>query len=208
MQKGLIVTLTGPSLSGKSTLESLLVERGLLTKATSCTTRSPRSGEVHGQHYYFLTPEEFSALESSNKMVESVSFDKNSYGVTKEEIERQFSTGKAVVIVVDPHGAQQIKKHSNEQGWDCLRVFISNPEEVLKARFEERFKHDALASRAVYDQRWISMKTTEQQWREQMKDAELIFNQFDSSNHQQVVSSIESAVHQTQTPILRKKNKI
>jgi guanylate kinase len=188
--KKLIITITGPSLSGKSHLESMLLEGGVAAKATSITTRQPRAGEVDGQDYYFLKMDAFLKMADDKEMVEYVFFDKNFYGVSKNEVEKKFESGLPVAIVVEPNGAIQIKDFCEEQGWQCLQVFVANPEEVIRARFDERFKNDSLADPKVYANRWEAMKTVEKQWREKMAHADLFFERFDSSNQTQVMNEV------------------
>jgi guanylate kinase len=196
-----IITVTGPSLSGKSYLEKLLVQAGIGDKVVSTTTRPMRAGETHGVDYYFCSKEEFLTQEKSGNLVEKVEFDTNFYGITKGEVDRRFDAQKAVgvdspvvVVVVEPHGAHQVKEFAEKNGWACVRVFVSNPPDVIKARFDERFQQDAKASKEVYDQRWASMQTVEKAWRAQMADAELFFERFDAATQDQVVQTIREKV--------------
>ena len=192
---GVILTITGPSLSGKSTLESMLSEKGAVVRATSVTTRPPRQGEIDGVHYHFISKEAFKDKVRAGEMVEHVEFDTNFYGVSKEEVQKRFGKDSGVVaIVVEPNGAAQIKSFAEQQGWTCLRLFVSNPDEVLKARFDARQATDALADPEVYAQRWNSMKTTELEWKTKMADAELKFERFDETTQDQVVQAVKDAL--------------
>lgn len=192
---GVILTITGPSLSGKSTLESMLSSQGVVVRVTSVTTRPPRQGEVDGIHYHFIDKDAFKNKVRSGEMVEHVEFDTNFYGVSKEEVQKRFGKdGGVVAIVVEPNGAAQIKDFAEQQGWTCLRLFVSNPDEVLKARFDARQVTDALADPEVYAQRWNSMKTTELDWKTKMADAELKFDRFDETTQDQVVQAVKDAL--------------
>jgi guanylate kinase len=189
---GIILTITGPSLSGKSTLESMLSKEGVVSRATSVTTRPQRQGEVNGVDYHFVSKAEFKKKVAQGEMVEHVEFDTNFYGVSKEEVQKRFGAdGGVVAIVVEPNGAAQIKAFAEQQGWTCLRLFVSNPDEVLKARFDARQAADALANPEVYAQRWNSMKTTELEWKTKMADAELKFDRFDDTTQAQVVQAVK-----------------
>jgi guanylate kinase len=192
-----IVTVTGPSLSGKSYLEKVLVQSGVGDKVVSTTTRNMRTGEVDGVDYFFCSKEQFLEKDAECQLVERVEFDQNFYGITKEEVERKFKKSGVVVVVVEPQGAAQVKEFADKNGWNCLRVFVSNPYEVIKARFDERFKLDKNASREVYAQRWQSMQTVEKEWRQQMKGAELFFEKFDAETQKEVVSKIKDAVEKS-----------
>ena len=132
--KGLIITLTGPTASGKSTLERMLVERGF-AKVISVTTRAPREGEVNGVDYFFVSHEEFEELKANKQLVESVEYQGNFYAVTKGEILRAFAQGKPVVVVVEPSGALQIVSYAREAGWEVLSVYIGGEPHDLIERF-------------------------------------------------------------------------
>ena len=60
MNRGLLTVLSGPSGVGKGTMYSRLLQRmpGLKV-SVSATTRKPRSGEIDGVHYYFMSREDF-----------------------------------------------------------------------------------------------------------------------------------------------------
>ena len=44
-----------------------LKEEIALTESVSFTTRPKRTGDVHGQHYFFVTPDEFLKMKSNNE---------------------------------------------------------------------------------------------------------------------------------------------
>jgi guanylate kinase len=200
MTQPLLITITGPSLSGKSTLERLLLDRGIVEKVTSTTTRTQRQGEINGDAYFFVNPEEFRKKIDEQQMVEHVTFEGNMYGVDRHEVETKFAKGKPVVIVVEPDGARQIKAYAEQNNWKCIQVFVSNPEEVIRARFDERFKNDALAKPEVYAKRWETMKTVERTWREKMAHADFFIDGFDAQNQEEVVSHVTQLIQQANHP--------
>ena len=58
--KGILMVVSGPSGVGKGTLVKTLVKRRAdVVESVSCTTRTPREGELHGREYYFLSKAEF-----------------------------------------------------------------------------------------------------------------------------------------------------
>ena len=61
---GKLVVISGPSGVGKGTVINLLKEiyeekNDKLYLSVSCTTRSPREGEIEGVSYYFIPEDEF-----------------------------------------------------------------------------------------------------------------------------------------------------
>ena len=63
-RKGILSVVSGFSGSGKGTIMKQLLKQYPDTYALSisATTRSPRSGEVHGREYFFVPQEEFEAM--------------------------------------------------------------------------------------------------------------------------------------------------
>lgn len=80
------IIIMGKSASGKDTLRSLLIAKGL-KEAISYTTRPMREGEVDGKDYNFISLEEFNELESKNFFLESEKFRDWKYGRSYESIE-------------------------------------------------------------------------------------------------------------------------
>lgn len=139
-----IVTITGPSASGKTVLSALLHEAGLRT-LVSTTTRAPRRGEVDGADYHFITKDEFLARKDAGRFIESISYNDTLYGVSADEAEAAFQAGQSAVLVAEPHGVAQIAQYAHRHGWSVLRVFVDNPDEILLGRLLNRLAQDVLA---------------------------------------------------------------
>lgn len=62
--------------SGKSTLQNKLLEefRPYFGFSISHTTRSPRPGEEHGKHYYFVSWSEMEEAISNNQFIEHAEY--------------------------------------------------------------------------------------------------------------------------------------
>ena len=87
-QSNILVTVTGPSLTGKTTFARLIEPFGY-EEIVSTTTRPPREGEVHGKHYHFVTTDEFNSMLKKNLMIEKVQVGNNLYGISKDSIKNK-----------------------------------------------------------------------------------------------------------------------
>ena len=67
---GVLLLVSGPSGSGKTTLCRSLAQEGEAHYSVSCTTRSPREGEVNGRDYYFLSREDFEEEVAAGNLLE------------------------------------------------------------------------------------------------------------------------------------------
>lgn len=197
----ILVTLTGPSCSGKSTLEKRLVSEGCAS-ALSITTRSPREGEVDGVHYRFVSKSQFKKLKEQGALAESTLFNENHYGVEKSELENAFRRSSAVVLVVEPNGAQEIKKTAKEQGWECLSLFIDGPTDLVAARFLRRLASELAVSTDMekvlnsYSKRLTAIMTIEHGWRvdahTERVPYDLLFLSFCGPTEREVIDAIVS----------------
>lgn len=198
--KNILVTITGPSVTGKSKLASLLKPFGF-EELVSTTTRPRREGEEHGVHYNFVNQDDFNKLVEKNLMIEKVSVGSKSYGLSKPALDAVISKGKNGVAVVEPHGAQQIGKFCRENNIELYQIFIDNDEKLLLKRLFERFKSDKLADPEIYSVRAHDMAHKEdKEWRQPAYNGEhhydQVFETFTLENEHQVVKSIVNAIEQ------------
>ncbi|XP_008193426.2 uncharacterized protein LOC659919 [Tribolium castaneum] len=131
------LVLCGPSGSGKSTLVKKMMADfpDKFGFSISHTTRQPRPGEVHGQHYHFTSREEMEQAISDGRFIESASFCGNMYGTSKAAVEQVIQEGKVCVLDIDVQGVKQVKKTD----LNPFYVFIKPPSlEELKNRLTAR----------------------------------------------------------------------
>ena len=194
----MILTLTGPSCAGKSTLENMLVERGL-SKAVSTTTRLPRAGEVEGQDYYFVTKEQFIAALRDGEMVEHIELGGNLYGLSKTEVERLNALGKPIVVVCEPVGQKQIAQYCESHGWPIHSVFVDNPPSIIARRFVSRMLEEEQPSAVIYGRRLADMMTLERRWQAEAYTHDIydtILQVFDEANSSAAADSLTTIAFQ------------
>lgn len=123
--RGNLFIVSAPSGAGKSSLISALLkdDPSDMQVSVSHTTRAPRSGEVDGQHYHFVTIEQFKALIAENAFFEWAEVFGNFYGTSRQVIENTLTAGIDVFLDIDWQGAQQVK-HIMPQ---AIGVFILPP---------------------------------------------------------------------------------
>jgi guanylate kinase len=134
---GKVFVITGPSGVGKGTLiEGLLEAIPELELSISATTRQPRSGEVDGRDYHFLSPEEFRRRLEAGEFLEHASYSGNYYGTLRSEVEDRISRCNSVVLEIEVQGARQVR---DALGDDAILIFIAPPDEsALRDRLEGR----------------------------------------------------------------------
>lgn len=196
--KQVIITIAGPSTSGKSTLANLFKPEGY-QEIVSTTTRPPRTGEIHGVHYYFVSPEDFQIMISDNHLVEHAPVGKYLYGVSKQAIQDVLSSGNSAVLVLEPNGALEVAKFCKEINIINHKVFINNPIDVLIERLYERKKNDQKATEEVYKEREFNIRVIEpQQWTAPAYSGEhfydQVFDTFNNDNQANVFNSIKTSV--------------
>ncbi|MEO0854682.1 MAG: guanylate kinase [Cyanobacteria bacterium J06648_11] len=137
---GRLVVVTGPSGVGKGTLLAQLRERHPgLGYSTSATTRSPRDGEVHGQHYFFLSREAFLQMRDAGELLEWAEYAGNFYGTPLQPVRDTIRQGEDIILEIELVGARQV-----DRAWpDALKIFIQPPSLAeLERRIRDRAQDD------------------------------------------------------------------
>lgn len=136
--QGFLIVLSGPSGVGKNTLMNRVIPRiPNLHYSVSVTTRSPRSGEVDGVDYFFVTDAEFDRMIANDEFLEWAVFVGNRYGTPRSFIEDKIKQGQTVIMDVDIQGALQIKQKMP----DAVLVYLLPPTwEELRNRLNKRGK--------------------------------------------------------------------
>lgn len=134
---GLLVVVSGPAGSGKSTLVSRLMQnnRDNIRRAVTATTRPPRPGEVHESDYFFLKEDEFKDMIEKGEFLEYTRFNGNYYGTPRFSLDRELAKGGVAILVIEVEGAESIKFFFPE----AVFIFIIPPTPgALRKRLESR----------------------------------------------------------------------
>ncbi|EHC30839.1 Guanylate kinase, partial [Salmonella enterica subsp. enterica serovar Alachua str. R6-377] len=94
--------------------------------SVSHTTRAPRPGEVHGEHYFFVNHDEFKTMIGREAFLEHAEVFGNYYGTSRETIEQVLATGVDVFLDIDWQGAQQIREKMPQ----ARSIFILPPSKI------------------------------------------------------------------------------
>lgn len=155
---GNLFILSAPSGAGKSSLITALLKQQssrAMQVSVSHTTRDPRPGEVNGEHYHFVSVDEFKEQISDNSFYEYAEVFGNYYGTSEVAIDAQLAQGIDVFLDIDWQGAQQVRMKKPE----VTTIFISPPSrDELASRLRGRGQDsdEVIASRMAQAKSEIS----------------------------------------------------
>ncbi|PSR73805.1 hypothetical protein PHLCEN_2v10375 [Hermanssonia centrifuga] len=99
------------------------------------TTRSPRPGEEHGKHYYFVSRDEFLKLLGEGAFIEHAEFSGNFYGTSFMTVREILGAGRRCILDIEAQGVRQVKKTD----LNPVYLFVSPPSlTTLRSRLQGR----------------------------------------------------------------------
>ena len=132
---GILFVVSAPSGAGKTTLcKGITDSLENLTHSISYTTRKPRTGEIDGRDYFFVTEERFRAMVQAGDFAEHAEVHTHLYGTSKRVLDDMIREGVDVILDIDTQGARQIKAHYAT----AVFVFIMPPSMAI---LEERLRN-------------------------------------------------------------------
>ena len=155
-----LIVISGPSGAGKSTVvRELLANCPLpLLLSVSATTRLPRRGEIEGEDYFFLSPDQFAARRECGDFLECKEYAGNWYGTLQSQVTAGLAEGKWVILEIDVEGTLAVlEKHP-----EALTIFVhSGSVEELERRLRARNTEndEALARRLATARRELDQKS-------------------------------------------------
>ena len=134
--ENIMVILASPSGVGKTTLTKKIQQKYQTFKiSVSHTTRSPRSNEVDGVDYHFVSHENFINLINENKFYEHAKIFENFYGTLKENVDNTILNND-ILFDIDWQGTKQLSKFKN---LNLIKIYlITDNKEELKKRLIKR----------------------------------------------------------------------
>jgi len=131
-----MVVLSSPSGVGKTTLTKKIQQKYNSFKiSVSHTTRSPRSNEVDGVDYHFISRTKFMDLVEKNFFYEYAKIFENFYGTLKKSVDETIIKND-IIFDIDWQGTKQLSKFKN---LNLIKIFlIADSKEELKKRLLKR----------------------------------------------------------------------
>jgi guanylate kinase len=162
----MLIVLSAPSGGGKTTLcQQLLTRHPEMARAITCTTRSPRAGEVDGSDYFFIDSVEFARRVQAGDFLEHARVHDHSYGTPKTEVLEKLRQGLDVLLNIDVQGAATVCSRAAADAdlrGALVTVFLTPP---TVAELEARLRRRGTDAPAELDRRLSVAREEIAQWR-------------------------------------------
>ena len=156
--ENIMVILSSPSGVGKTTLTKKIQQKYPNFKiSVSHTTRIPRSNEVDGVDYHFVSKESFKKLIDQNQFYEYAKIFENYYGTLRKTVDKDIISND-LIFDIDWQGTKQLSKFSNLK---LIKIFlIPDSKEELKKRLIKRDQN----TKEEVDKRYKSFNDDVKHW--------------------------------------------
>ncbi|MBK9669977.1 MAG: guanylate kinase [Thermomonas sp.] len=145
--RGTLYIVAAPSGAGKSSIVNAVLARDHnISLSISFTSRQPRPGERHAEHYHFISADEFEAMVAAGDFFEYARVHGDWKGTARQSVEPALAAGRDVLLEIDWQGARQVRSRIP----DAVSVFILPPS---RAALETRMRKRGQDSEEVIAQR-------------------------------------------------------
>jgi guanylate kinase len=145
--RGTLYIVAAPSGAGKSSLVNACLARDPnIRLSISFTSRAPRPGERHAEHYHFIGADEFQRMVAAGDFFEHALVHGDWKGTARQSVEPQLAAGRDVLLEIDWQGARQVRDKVPE----AVSIFILPPS---RAALEERMRKRGQDSEATIARR-------------------------------------------------------
>lgn len=137
--RGTLYIVAAPSGAGKSSIVNACLARDReIRLSISFTSRAPRPGERHAEHYHFVSVDIFRGMVGAGDFFEHALVHGDWKGTAKQSVEPQLAEGRDVLLEIDWQGARQVR----EQVPEAVSIFILPPscaalEQRMRARDQD-----------------------------------------------------------------------
>lgn len=138
------VVLVGKAASGKDHARKMLEESGYKYEV-SYTTRPPRTGEVDGKDYHFVTRQYFEWMIREDEFYEYVEFNGWLYGTAKKQMQ-----GDQRVFIMTPSGLAHMTPDDRQQSYV---IYFDIPIDIRRERLQQRSDADTVDRRIEADEK-------------------------------------------------------
>ena len=156
---GIVVVLSSPSGAGKTTLVKKIAQENNFKISISYTTRKPRTNEVNGKDYFFISEEDFKNLIKNKEFLEYAKVFENYYGSSKSQVFENLNKGENVIFDIDWQGTEQIKKQ--KLNYKLITFFILPPS---KSELFNRLKNRDMKDKNIVEERMKQFNEDIKQW--------------------------------------------
>ena len=156
--ENIMVILSSPSGVGKTTLTKKIQQKYPNFKiSVSHTTRIPRSNEVDGVDYHFVSKENFKKLIDQNQFYEYAKIFENYYGTLRKTVDEDIISND-LIFDIDWQGTKQLSKFNNLK---LIKIYlIPDSKEELKKRLIKRDQN----TKEEVDKRYKSFNEDVKHW--------------------------------------------
>ena len=158
--RGTLYIVAAPSGAGKSSIVNAVLARDPnISLSISFTSRQPRPGERHAEHYHFIGADEFKAMVAEGDFFEHALVHGDWKGTARQSVEPQLKAGRDVLLEIDWQGARQVR----EKVPDAVSVFILPPS---RQALEQRMRARGQDSEEVIQRRLAAAREEMSHYRE------------------------------------------